>query len=792
MADNLNIKNPSVTEGVLDLRTDASGNIVSISGHSIAGGAGGGNVYFGDDEYIQFKTGTTNTFTLTDGVKDVIEHIPQTVETEVNRISYTKDSIDDKLDDKQDKLIFEYDEDNKVSAINGSALAGQGGTTYTPGQYINIDSNNEISVTGVVAADEYATYSGDWNDVSNSYKTNSGSFLTSEALTNYYPKTQTSSDSELAEAFGSILKYDVTAAAGIQVITATDAGVKTYGISMTAQPVVTDTRLSGYNGIAAEPDGNVSGLWDVGLTQDMLNKINGKLDSTAAAQTYLEKSTYTNASGKWENTYNVVNQYSAAGTWLTEHQSLTNYYTKDETSGASEIENALTGKQDKLTFAGESNTITSINNSAVGGGTSFTGVTTAGSISGDGLTNPLGLVTSAEQALSAVANKLEPPPHNTQQSTNYIWSDPLGQGIPGWIDANNWLDAALENTEFLHAEDLRWYISPENGVSGKWDNEEEVLKLGIDITNMAANKQYAFTTTGWAEVQAGTSFTGVVTGVGLSGTGLSNSPLGIDTTAAINFTNGSAKSAISAESALSSRYAKQLQDASKIIQISDVTALQNWASSNSSTWDSVTAKLGTAQYALDSATFVTSSSNTITGTKQYALTTTGWSDIGLSNYLPLSGGTVSGDVIVSSRGTCLLTVGTEATLMGQSRVVNMGDTTARGTNWLGVSQSNQGFLKYVNGGDVGALNGTSIQINFAPDGANSYGNITVNSQDNVSKVVHVPTASYNSMSSFDNTNGPNYMLRKTASGFDIGAAVVNVTSLPQQIEANAYYFVYDV
>jgi hypothetical protein len=47
------------------------------------------------------------------------------------------------------------------------------------------------------------------------------------------------------------------------------------------------------------------------------------------------------------------------------------------------------------------------------------------------------------------------------------------------------------------------------------------------------------------------------------------------------------------------------------------------------------------------------------------------------------------------------------------------------------------------------------------------------------------------MSSFDNTNGPNYMLRKTASGFDIGAAVINVTELPAQTEANTYYFIYD-
>jgi hypothetical protein len=37
--------------------------------------------------------------------------------------------------------------------------------------------------------------------------------------------------------------------------------------------------------------------------------------------------------------------------------------------------------------------------------------------------------------------------------------------------------------------------------------------------------------------------------------------------------------------------------------------------------------LTTSTYATDSATFVTSSSNTITGTKQYALTTTGWTEV---------------------------------------------------------------------------------------------------------------------------------------------------------------------
>ena len=153
-------------------------------------------------------------------------------------------------------------------------------------------------------------------------------------------------------------------------------------------------------------------------------------------------------------------------------------------------------------------------------------------------------------------------------------------------------------------------------------------------------------------------------------------------------------------------------------------------------------------------------------------------------------GDVSAAGTISANG--MFAVSTEATLIGQSRIANVGDTTALGTNWVGVTTNHQGFLKYVNGGNVGELNGTSIQINYAPDGANSYGNITVNSQNNESKIINVPTTSYNNMNTFDPVDGPNYMLRKTASGFDIGAKVVNVTTMPQSTEANTYYFVYEV
>lgn len=47
---------------------------------------------------------------------------------------------------------------------------------------------------------------------------------------------------------------------------------------------------------------------------------------------------------------------------------VTNYYTTSETSGSQQIQNALDLKEDKILFKGTNNTITSINNSAIGGG----------------------------------------------------------------------------------------------------------------------------------------------------------------------------------------------------------------------------------------------------------------------------------------------------------------------------------------------------------------------------------------------------------------------------------------
>lgn len=143
---------------------------------------------------------------------------------------------------------------------------------------------------------------------------------------NYYIKNETSAASEISTEFAKYAKtadlktYDVTAQAGVTITTATDDGKVTFGVSLTAEPVVTDTTLSGYSGISANLDATTTSQWNVGLAQDMIATIDGKLDAAV---------------------YEAV-----SATFLTAHQSLENYYTKKETSGASELSAALRNKQD--------------------------------------------------------------------------------------------------------------------------------------------------------------------------------------------------------------------------------------------------------------------------------------------------------------------------------------------------------------------------------------------------------------------------------------------------------------
>ena len=497
----------------------------------------------------------------------------------------------DALNAKQDTLTFGYDETDAISSINSHKLAGAGGVT---GDYYSASNPsgfiNSTQAETQILAKNYIT-----SGVSQ--------------LDNFYSKTDTSSRTEIANAFDNIPKYILNGDSNITATSAQDGKNVRWDLAVNAKPVVTDTTLTGENGIYTHTT-TKSGEWCVELVQSAyaaINDVQNKLDTTVAAQTYqpignylssnalegyattalldtisskiesdipttvaqltdsgnyykktetssknqlttefakyqptgnylvadditgkLDKSIYANASGNWENTYNVVNQYSAAGTWLTEHQSLTNYYTKSETSGTEQLSTEF-GKY----------------------------------------------LTTAQ--------------YNTDSAT------------------------------FALKTDLNDLVSSASVTSTETD--------------------YVMTTTGWKVLTLpGGGMTQVIHDDTLTGQGnADNSKLGVVWSA---LSGNTIYSAIKANSASA---AKRLQDstAGPSIQVGDVTALQHWASSNSSTWEGVTAKLGTAQYALDSATFVTKPDTTQTvlnnnyliySTLTDPTATTGWMPLSANYY----------------------------------------------------------------------------------------------------------------------------------------------------------------
>ncbi len=217
-----------------------------------------------------------------------------------------------------------------------------------------------------------------------------------------------------------------------------------------------------------------------------------------------------------------------------------------------------------------------------------------------------------------------------------------------------------------------------------------------------------------------------------------------------------------------------------------------------------------SEYATRSGNFVTSSSQVITGDKQYGLTNTGWAEIDIptagGEYLPLSGGTVSGSTYFSAaNGQTVIAVASAATLIGASRQTsaNFGqNATALGTTWIGVGGPgmNRGFLKYTRDGNVGALDSNNtMQVEFTP---NNKGTIFAKAKNDgtdcpETQILNPTKDSCDAMVQSANANlvsGPNYMLAKNADGqFVIGAACINCTAINDvTLSANTYYFVYEV
>ena len=793
--------NKVVTNIPVSLTETEMSNLSKTFSGIIQGGGGGGEGkrYIGDGVYVTVNNDANpGVISLTQTSLDKLnKEIPSSVSSFPDSIQYAKKTeIPDSITDFADtsSVIYSY-----LYPLTGDIQQQLNGKQNK--LQFDLNSKGEISAIGTLNGTTTALVGA--NGITGDYysASNPSGFITSSvgALDNFYSKTDTSSKTEISNAFDNIPKYILKGDSNITATSAQEGNNVRWDLAVNATPVVTDTTLTGDKGIYTHTT-TKSGEWCVELVQSAyaaINDVQNKLDTTVAAQTYQPKGDYVSsteitdmATKTWVGTQGYITvipseyvtdtelqttlgnyatntlvqntsaaiielmpvtaglasetdlQIVSAGVdyvsahAITAHQSLTDYYTKSQTSGAIELSTEF----GKYALKSEIPTVP----------TKVSDLT-------DSANYYKTTETSSKNELSTEFAKYVTSSNVTTQDTDYV------------MTTTGWKVLTLPGggmTQVIHDETLTG--------QGNADNS----KLGL--------AQTAYNAITSVSSKLDTSAFNTVSSTFLTKSSADNDYAPLSVTADVNtLTAASAgwNNKVDKPTSLNDKYlVLRTDNAGNVSGWCDFQD-QSYSKSEAQRTFVATANIDTTTLSGDG-----KSVSTKLGVKTDVIATRDYVN---SSFLPLSGGTVTGDVTVSSNGTCLLAVGTEATLMGQSRVVNMGDTTARGTNWLGVSQSNAGFLKYVNGGDVGALNGTSIQINFAPDGANSYGNITVNSQDNISKVVHVPTASYDSMSSFDNTNGPNYMLRKTASGFDIGAAVINVTQLPAQTEANTYYFIYD-
>ena len=267
----------------------------------------------------------------------------------------------------------------------------------------------------------------------------------------------------------------------------------------------------------------------------------------------LDKSIYANASGNWENTYNVVNQYSAAGTWLTAHQNLDNYYTKTQVdstfASATQLNNYLTTAQyqtDSATFALKSDLNGLVNSASVTTNDNYV-MTNSGwkvlTLPGGGMTqvyHDTTLTGDGNANDNQLGVKWETLSSNTIAYSNSAFNLTNGTSVSSFDQ----ISAAIDSRYSKTASDNRYLQkSLDNTLTG--DGKDSSHKLGV----------------AWSALSGNTI----------------NSALSA----------GSATSADKAESAVS---AKWLREGDAHVSAGDVTALQHWASSNSSTWDLVSAK----------------------------------------------------------------------------------------------------------------------------------------------------------------------------------------------------------
>ena len=408
----------------------------------------------------------------------------------------------------------------------------------------------------------------------------------------YYLKTETSGKDEISNAFSNIPAYILTGDSNITATSAQDGKDIKWNLAINAHPTVTDTTLTGERGIYTHTT-NVSGQWCVELVQsayDAINDVSNKLDSS-------DFTTYTGttapATYQPKGDYATVQYVQGASADVTAWVNNQNYLKTvpseyiTETELSTALINYVTSSITAITGTDQF-ALTTTGWAKVQAGSTFTGVTTTGSISGGGVNNDtIGLLTSAENALATIGNKVDKP-DTTQESLNNKYL--VYSTLTGTGEVTGWTDF-----------NANVYSKSES--DGRYQKKEDMSSYLTTAQYQTDSAKYVLT--GDILTAANNKLTGIKIG---------STSYTVPTT---DLSNYYTKSETSATGELNTEFAK---------------------------------KLDKTTYATDSATFVTSSNSTITGTQQYALTTAGWASVETA-YLPLTGGTVTGQLVVSGGST---------------------------------------------------------------------------------------------------------------------------------------------
>ena len=732
--------NKIITNKPVTLTNDEVQNLSkTLSAVRTAGGGGGeGKTYIPGDNYININN-TENTISLSTTAKDLLE---RTIPTKVSDLT---DYADYQTVDNMSAYLTtaQYNSDSANFATKTELENYQ-----TKGDYLSANALNSLSgtwedVTAKLDKDEFAAVS--------------SIFLTDTDLEGYATETYVQTASAGITGWVNEQGY-LTKPSGDSYYTPLPAGLSDdqyYAMTNSGWKVIQGG--GGQGGISTVAhDGSLSGN---GNSEDLGIKTDAALNLTNVSAKSAVSAVYANIAKGDHTDYNLGSTLDTISTEITTIDTSLMSMT-----GYNGIERQIDETTDYVSAFGLTNT-------------AYAAIqyVTANSGDWDNVSAKLDTTAAAQTYLDKTTYATDSATFVTSSSNTITGTKQYALTTAGWAEVST---PTIPD------------ITANNGLSANG------YTIGIDNTNLVADTQYAWTTTGWDEVSTPT-IPAITAESGISADGYK---IGLTTTAINAITSVSSKvdKPDTTQAALNDKYLiySTLSGEGQPTGWVDMQA-KVYSKTEADGTFVATANIDTTTLSGDG-----KSVSTKLGVKTDVIAT---KDYVNSSFLPLSGGTVSGSTYFSAAsGQNLIAVASAASLIGASRQTsaNFGQNNdAMGTTWMGVGGPGmyRGFLKYTQGGNVGALDSNNtMQVEFTP---NDKGTIFAKAKNGgndcpETQILNPTKASCDNMSTSgidaNNMSGPNYMIAKNADGqFVIGAAVFNCQgSLPGTLQPNTYYFVY--